>query len=248
MPVILPGDPEAIPAISVIVPAHNEASYIRGCLESIRASAAPLTQQVEMIVCLNRCTDQTEEIARELGATVVSESQKNLARIRNTGVEASRGKIIVTIDADSQMSDAMLTEVVRQLDDERVLGGGVRIKMERMSPGIFCTLLMILPIMLRDRVSAGMFWCHRKDFMALGGFDERLHSAEDLDFARRLKARAKKSGRRFRTIYKAFITTSCRKWDQFGDWYMVKNPRLVFELMGGRNRKAAEDFYYDVGR
>ena len=48
---------------SVLVPAHNEAAYIGNCLQSIKDAAENVTDEVEIIVALNRCTDQTADIA-----------------------------------------------------------------------------------------------------------------------------------------------------------------------------------------
>jgi|GEM_PF-1685401 len=53
---------------------------------------------------------------------------------------------------------------------------------------------------------------------------------------------------RFKTITKAHVITSCRKFDTFGDWYLFKNPGLVWKIMKGDNQKAADRFYYDTDR
>ena len=90
------------------------------------------------------------------------------------------------------------------------------------------------------RVSGGLFWCYRKDFEMLRGFNETLVSAEDVDFARRLKSCGKSKGKRFKTITKAHIVTSCRKFDEFGDWFLFKNPRLVWKIFQGKDQKAAD--------
>ena len=74
---------------------------------------------------------------------------------------------------------------------------------ERWSLGILAAVVILLPVMLRHRVSGGLFWCLRKDFETLGGFNEDLVSVEDLDFARRLKTLGKRSGKRFKTIIRA---------------------------------------------
>ena len=94
----------------------------------------------------------------------------------------------------------------------------------------------------------GLFWCNRSDFEAIGGFNEALVSAEDLDFAKRLKAYGKKKGKRFKTITKAHIITSCRKFDTFGDWYLFKNPGLVWKILKGNNQQAADLLYYNTDR
>jgi hypothetical protein len=73
-------------------------------------------------------------------------------------------------------------------------------------------------------------------------------SAEDLDFAKRLKTYGKKKGKRFKTITRAHIITSCRKFDTFGDWYLFKNPGLVWKIMRGDDQKAADLFYYHTER
>jgi hypothetical protein len=39
--------------------------------------------------------------------------------------------------------------------------------------------------------------------------------------------------------------TSCRKFDRFGDWYFVQNPRVVADIFRSDPR-AADRFYYDA--
>ena len=119
---------------------------------------------------------------------------------------------------------------------------------ERWSLGIVVTGLMLSVVMLRHRVSGGLFWCLREDFQAIGGFNERFVSVEDLDFAKRLKAYGRSKGKRFKTVTKAHIVTSCRKFDTFGDWYLVRHPGLVRRIFTGQSQADADNFYYDVRR
>jgi GT2 family glycosyltransferase len=114
--------------------------------------------------------------------------------------------------------------------------------------GIVTTALVVAPLLIWHRVSAGLFWCLREDFEAIGGFDENLSSLEDLDFGKRLKARGRRDGRRFGTITKAHIITSCRKFDKFGDWYVFTNPRLMWRILRGKSEEAANRYWYDVER
>jgi glycosyltransferase involved in cell wall biosynthesis len=233
---------------SIIIPARNEEAYIERCLQSIQIAAKPFEQDVETVVVINRCTDQTEEIAKSYGARIVRNESKNLSMIRNTGVRSARGDIVVTIDADSWMSSNMLVEIDRLLSSGKYIGGGVIIYPERLSFGIIFTSLLILPVLIRYRVSGGLFWCLRSDFEAISGFDESFVSVEDIDFARRLKLYGKTCGKHFTTITKAHIVTSCRKFDIFGDWYFAKNLPLAWKLLKGRDSKAARTFFYDVPR
>ena len=230
--------------ISVITPAHNEEALIGRCIESVSCSAAVTGVDYEHIVVLNRCSDRTEEIAKNAGCRVVEEEARNLSCIRNAGAKVAQNDVIVTIDADSWMSPNMLGEVRDALASGQFIGGGVRIRPERLSLGIVCSLGVVLPFFLWHRVSAGMLWCRREDYEAIGGFDETLVCAEDVDFAKRLKRHGRQARKCFGTIREAHITTSCRKFDQFGDWCFVRRPKLVLDIFR-RRQAAANEFYYD---
>jgi glycosyltransferase involved in cell wall biosynthesis len=230
---------------SILIPARNEEKYLPGCLESIAVAAKAYPDPVEVIVCVNRCTDRTEEIAVAHGAKVVRTEARNLAKIRNTAAKEAHGDIIVTIDADSRMSAHMLRDIDRLLQSGRYIGGGVMMYPERWSLGIVATGLLLLPLAIRHRVSGGLFWCLREDFEAIGGFDENWVSVEDLDFAKRLKSHGKTKGKRYGTTLRSYIVTSCRKFDTFGDWFLVRDPAFVRRIFSGKSQADADRLYYD---
>jgi glycosyltransferase involved in cell wall biosynthesis len=237
------------PRFSVIVPARNEEAFIGKCLASIEAAAAPFPPgAVEKVVVLNRCTDGTETIARSFGAIITREEGKNLSRIRNKGVESSTGEIVVTLDADSVVSPTTLQEIERALATGRYVGGGVWITPERLSLGIALTGLLVLLVLARQGTFVGLFFCRREDFDAIGGFDESFVSIEDIDFAKRLKRHGRTLGKRYANLTRARITTSCRKFDRFGDWYFIRNPRLSRSLFTGQHREHADKVWYDFER
>lgn len=234
------------PRISLIVPAHNEAAYLPGCLHAAKLAADRINGEVEILVVLNRCTDDTESIAREHGCVLVREDARNLSLIRNAGAKMAKGEILVTCDADSRMHPHTFREILRLLDRGGHVGGGTVILPERWSLGIVASALAILPYLAFTGVSFGLFWCKAEDFEAIQGFDPRLVSVEDVDFAKRLKAHGRKSGRKWGTLFRAPLVTSCRKFDQFGDWYLLLNPRFVRRVFRGADREAADHFWYDV--
>ena len=67
---------------------------------------------------------------------------------------------------------------------------------------------------------------------------------EDVDFAKRLRLHGKTQGKKYGTIRKAKMLTSCRKFDEFGDWYFVRHPKLVYDIFK-QNKAAANKIYYD---
>jgi glycosyltransferase involved in cell wall biosynthesis len=234
--------------LSIAIPAHNEEKYIGRCIESILSSARLAEQPVEVVVALNRCSDRTQQIAESFGACCVVNDAKCISAVRNTGVRATSAPAVATIDADSWVSPKTVSMIIKNVYDTRYIGGGTHFRAERFSIGILFSLLAIVPYVLKRGVSGGMFWFLRKSFEAIDGFDETLVSVEDIDFALRLKAYGKTLGKRYGTIWRHGITTSCRKFDEFGDWYLFRNPRLVKEIFEGTNRRAADAFYYDIKR
>jgi glycosyltransferase involved in cell wall biosynthesis len=239
--------PGAKPVLSVTIPAYNEARFIGRCIESVFASAQKSRQLVEVVVALNRCTDQTQSIAESLGARCVVEDKKCISAVRNAAIRASTAPAIATIDADSWMSDKTVAAVIAHVYDLRYVGGGSMIHPERMSMGLFFSAMTVLPYVIKHRLSYGMFWFLRDTFDELNGFDETMASVEDVDFALRLRALGRRRGQKYGTVWRHGITTSCRKFDTFGDWYFFKNPDLVRRIFKG-DRAAADHFFYDVDR
>ncbi|QPB83672.1 glycosyltransferase [Pseudoalteromonas rubra] len=237
--------------ISVVIPAHNEESYIARCLSSIKDQLIPQEMEVETIVVLNRCTDKTGEIAKSFGAIVVADDSKNLSSIKNTGVAYATSDWIVTIDADSWMSKGVLNTIYQHAKSPNCIGGGIRIKPERLSPGIAVGYGMMLVPAFFLGLSFGMYWFRKTDFDAIGGFDEQRHIAEDVDFLHRLKLHGRKSGKQHKIISNESITTSCRKFDEFGDWHFVRifgNPCRVKRAILGGEKEYLDKNWYEVKR
>ena len=240
-------------SFSVIIPAHNEEKYIGKCLRSIVSAAKYVRpDKVEIIVVANRCTDKTTAIAKHYGAKVIINDDKCIAAIRNAGVKAASGEIIVTIDADSMMTKYSLRGIKEMLESGKYIGGGTNPKFDRMSVGIAFSSMYVavnlLPIMIKNGgyLSGAMFWLYKRDFDAIGGFDESLVSLEDMDFAVRLKKLGTVNGKKYGTLKGSYILTSSRKFDEFGDWYLIKNRKITKRIFTGKDRQAANEFYYDV--
>jgi glycosyltransferase involved in cell wall biosynthesis len=237
--------------ISIVVPAHNEEKYIGKCLTSISDLEVPSWVELEVLVVLNRCTDRTESIARGFGARVVSNDSKNLSSIRNEGVKAATGEWIVTIDADSWLSENTLVEICKGIDSKKVVGGGITMRPERWSFGIAVGYFMVALAAVFSGVSFGLYWFKKEYFESINGFDESKLIGEDMDFYTRLKKHGRSISKGHKKIYRSHITTSCRKFDQFGDWYFLRiysNPLQVSRAEKGTDQKFLDKYWYDVKR
>lgn len=233
---------------SVVVPAHNEELLLGRCVEAIHTAAHIDSASTQVIVVANRCTDSTADIARSHGATVVDSAARNLAAVRNAGAAVATGQVLVTVDADCVMSPFALHEVTRLLAAGQYVGGGTLVQPERRSLGILATYALVELLTLVTGLSGGMFWCRRADFGAIGGFDESRLLAEDLDFARRLRAHGRRNARKLTMQRAAPLVASCRKFDRYGDWHMF---RLALELRSiracanGSDTAWADKYFFD---
>lgn len=238
--------------VSIVIPAHNEEKYITKCIESVNDSSKIANVDVEIIIVLNRCKDNTEKIAKSLGAKTIKDDIKNLSHIRNTGIKLAKGEIIMTLDADSLVSKNLISEVLRLVKTDKYVGGGVRIKPERKSLGLFFTDLFLRLNLFVMGVSAGSFWFKKKDFEKINGFNEKILIAEDLDFAKRLKKYGKTKNKKFNNSKKSFIITSCRKFDKYGDWHWFKflifNSKSLINSVNGKDRNFVDKYFYNFNK
>lgn len=97
---------------SVIVPAFNEEAVLAGCLKALAVQT--FAGRVEVIVVDNASTDGTAELAERCGARVVHEPKPGVCFARQRGLDAARGEIVVTTDADTVCSARWLQEIDEQ--------------------------------------------------------------------------------------------------------------------------------------
>jgi len=71
----------------------------------------------EILVVDWRSTDGTTERAVELGARVIHEDRKGYGQAYLTGVPASSGELVITLDADGTYPAEMIPELLERLDD-----------------------------------------------------------------------------------------------------------------------------------
>ena len=95
------------PKVSVIIPCYNEQSTIRLLLEALCAQTYPRAS-MEVIIADGMSQDSTREVIAsfqadfpELEVHVVDNWQRNIPAGLNRAIEASRGELIVRLDAHS---------------------------------------------------------------------------------------------------------------------------------------------------
>lgn len=105
------------PKFSIIIPAHNSASheFFTKCLESITTQSF---KDYELIVVADKCSDNTADVARSFGATVIEVEHGNDGFARNTGIDNANGEWILFLDDDDWwMHDRVLECMISHLAD-----------------------------------------------------------------------------------------------------------------------------------
>lgn len=102
------------PSVSIILPAKNESGGLRKTLPQLRT----LCPHAEIIVVNDGSTDDTANVATDLGARVVSHPypKGNGAAIK-TGARAATGDILVFMDADGQHKPEDVGRLLARLNE-----------------------------------------------------------------------------------------------------------------------------------
>lgn len=198
------------PLISIIIPAHNEQSYIRRTLEF--ATSQTLTS-FEIIVVTNGCTDLTAEIAREFCDQVIIMPERGLSRARNLGGRAARGQLLVFLDADTLLEPHALEVISRDFTPE-CAAGTLKGCPDIPRPS-YQLMYAVKNFQHRSGLhegSSGVILCWREHFIATGGFDETLHVTENSDLIKKLRFFGK-----YAFISRTAVTTSMRRYEN-GGW------------------------------
>ena len=115
--------------ISIIIPAHNEATVIGRCLRSLLDGAAP--GELEIIVVCNGCQDQTAGVARSFaGVKVIETATASKSHALNLGDKAASGFPRFFIDADVVLPRASLLAAAKALEDEQTLAAAPRMEVD----------------------------------------------------------------------------------------------------------------------
>jgi cellulose synthase/poly-beta-1,6-N-acetylglucosamine synthase-like glycosyltransferase len=117
----LAADPGFAPAISVLVPAHNEEPVIERTVRSLASSS--YGGELEVIVVDDGSTDATAAIVERLAlprVRLLRQASAGKAAALNGALGASRHDIIVTVDADTVFEPDTLRELVRRFREPNV--------------------------------------------------------------------------------------------------------------------------------
>ena len=221
-------------------------------LARIKAAAGAFARrgwETELIVCDNNSNDCTAEIARDAGALVVFEPVNQIARARNRGAAAATGDWLIFVDADSRPSAGLFEEVAEQIQSGQCLAGGATVRMdEKYWVAGFFTWLWNYSSRMGHWLAGSFIFVDAAVFRELGGFNNKMFAAEELEFSRRLKRLSWKTGRSIVVLHRHPLVTSARKMRLYTMWDHLK---LLAHVIFNRNtltRREACTLWYDGRR
>jgi len=193
-----------VPELSVIVPTRNEAGTIGKTLEALLVGASE--RRLELIVADGSSEDNTRDIARSMGAAVVT-SEPGRARQMNAGAAVATGDHLLFLHADTLVPVDYHRLIRETLAHPGVVGGAFQLHIDASNRSL---RVIEWCVNLRSRWFSmpygdqGLFM--RDDIFAqLGGFAD-LPVMEDYDLVRRLGGLG-----RIR-LAPTSVKTSARRW------------------------------------
>lgn len=181
-----------LPTASVILPVRDEADTIDAQLAAL--AGQDYCGAWEVVVADNGSTDATRQRAeawrmRLPALTIVDASgRRGVAHARNVGLRAARGELLLICDGDDIVADGWLSSIVRSLDDHPIVTGRVDLRAmngEQQYGWTGDADAMHVPVGygFLPYAHGGNLGMWRDILDVLGGFDELLLRAEDIDFS-----------------------------------------------------------------
>lgn len=187
----------ALPRVSIIVPAYNEAGRILDCVAALRAQNYP-AELLEIIIVDNGSTDGTFELLqRQSDIVAIREPEPGSYAARNRALELASGDVVAFTDADCSPDRDWVTNAVTYL---RAPGVGIvagHVGLDSADAGRPSTSeLFEQCFAFKQAENARMGVCVTANWFSpravleeMGGFDAGLKSGGDHKLSREIAAR-----------------------------------------------------------
>ncbi len=201
----------------MIIPVHNGSRHITECIVALGNS---IYRSFEIIVVDDASTDNTVEICRGLGVSVIGlGGQSGPGVARNEGAKSAAGEILLFIDSDVVVAVRTLGQFADRFTENPQISAVFGSYDDRPSAPDFMSQyrnLLHHYVHQRSLDDAKTFWAgcgavRRGVFFELGGFDRDRFptpSIEDIEFGYRMSQR----GHRI-LLDKRIQVTHLKRWD-----------------------------------
>ncbi len=175
-----PREYDAKPALSVIVPASNEADWIEPCLRAVLASGGV---RLQVVVVANGCRDDTATRARALtgdfaargwSLQVIERAEPGKPGALNAGDAAARLPLRAYLDADVTVSPPLLAQIGAALagDGARYASGRPRVTARGAVTRAYARFWQGMPFLTRGVPGFGLFAVNTEGRARWGDFPD----------------------------------------------------------------------------
>lgn len=239
--------------LSIIIPAFNEERLIMHCLDSVAESLAANQKPgftAEIIVVDNNSTDKTAELATQAGAKVVFEPINQIGRARNSGATVATGEWLLFVDADSLLNPGMVADILNMIESGQYVGCGSVMHMPDLPWwGKAAIQLWTVFSVVFHWASGALVVCRADAFREVGGFNQELFAADEIDLSQLLKKWGRKHGLKFTILTRHPLVTSPRKVQLYSGWEIISQIlRVVFSPRRSLQDKKKLPIWYDGRR
>lgn len=207
--------------LSIIIPTLNEAAIIGKQIQSIAQKAN--TKDIEIIVADAYSEDDTANIAREAGASVVLVDRCCRARQMNEGAKVATGDVFYFVHADLTLPDGFVDDILEGVAAKRSYGC-YQVAFDRPVKGLQFNSSLSKYQGIFFRGGDQTLYMTKAFFSKIGGFDNDIVIMEDYEILLRASRYEKIN------IMPAKVIISARKMEQNNYFRTNLVNVLVFSL------------------
>lgn len=173
------------PLVSIIIPAYNAAQFIGQTLESILADTYT---SIEIIVVNDGSKDDTQKIvasyaAKDSRIIIINQNNGGVCRARNHGIEKSKGKYILPVDADDILLPGFITWAVQAMEaNDQIKVAIPKAEFFGARSGPWKLKVFSQNLLARKNMIPATSLYRKNDWERCGGYYEELQAREDWEF------------------------------------------------------------------
>ena len=250
------------PLVSVILPTYNRRSIIKRSISSVFAQTY---DNLELVIVDDGSTDGTKQYVKsnfdQNRINYLEQSNKGVSSARNRGCSVAQGKYLAFIDSDDEWREAKLSKQMDFLEKYPEAGlvfcdativspGGIVSDKPELIPHYKDMVYGLREILADPYLGVPTVIMTKKLFEEVGGFDESLSTAEDIDLFLRvaLKSRIGYLHDKLVRVHKTTGSLSSFVIDEQDDIAAYEDNIFVFRRFIDRNLQSLKDYGCDIDR